>query len=105
MYLMVTDETNRMPRDNVDFFIYGGLFFPLDLLGPLDLAVESIREEAGYKPEDSFKFDTNSRPPHVPLDKCTEAKRKLVKFCLDNGCKFISYVTAVPLTFTVTPSD
>ena len=92
MYLMVTDETNRLPKPDVDFFIYGRLFFPIELLGPLDDEVRKIRNEAGYKPDDHFKFDTNARPIHVSLDKCTEAKRRIVKFCLHNGCKFIAYV-------------
>jgi len=89
---MVTDETNRMPQGNIEFFIYGGLFFPIDLLGPLDEEIVKIRTEAGYKPGDTFKFDTNARTNHVSIEKCTEAKRKVETFCLNNGCKFISYV-------------
>ena len=92
MYCLLTDETNAEASAKAKFFIYGGLFFPLDKLPDLDRHVETIRAKAGYKLGDSFKFDTNFRPKHVSIEASTEAKKEVVQLCLDLGCRFIALV-------------
>lgn len=92
MYLLLTDETNLLPRQNVTFFIYGGLFFPADALPGLHNRIAVIRAEHGYRADDTLKFDTHSRPRHVSQSSCTEAKRQVVGACQALGCRFIAYV-------------
>lgn len=92
MYLLVADETNRQPSDDVRFFVYGALFFPISSLTELDEGIEQIRKVAGYKPEDQFKFDTRARPSHVSFQACTAAKSSVLDLCKSVNCKFLAHV-------------
>lgn len=92
MYLILTDETNQKPSKDCKFFVYGGLFFPIETLRKLDEEISSIREEAGYLVSDLLKFDTKSRPPHVSSENATEAKNKVIEACIKADCKFIVHV-------------
>lgn len=92
MYLLFADETNQQPSPDAQFFVYGALFFHIGLLADLDAQIEKIRTEAGYGPEDEFKFDTRSRPDQVSIKACTEAKSKVLDLCKSLGCKFIVHV-------------
>lgn len=92
MYMMLTDETNSRPQDNVRFFIYGGLLFPIDVLCDLDREIKAIRDDAGYNACDLLKFDTRVRPAQVDIAACTEAKRRVVEACNALGCTFIVHM-------------
>lgn len=93
MYILFTDETNTdFRKNNAKFFVYGGLIVSTDKLIDLDKGVNTIRMGAGYKPKDSFKFDTNSRPSYVSRKDFSEAKNGVVKLCIKLQCKFIAYV-------------
>jgi len=92
MHILLTDETNQQESKTSLFFIYGGIFFPIEHLNTLDSEIEKIRTWAGYNPEDVFKFDTRSRPSQVSIDKATEAKRKVLDLCLKLECKFIAHI-------------
>ena len=92
MYLLLTDETNQQASSESKFFIYGGLFFPIEKLNTFDIEIEKIRNAAGYNPEDEFKFDTRSRPKHVAPDDATKAKQKVIELCLKIDCKFIVHI-------------
>ena len=92
MYVLMTDESNREPSKEAKFFIYGGVLFPADIFETLHNEVEQIREDAGYKRCDEFKFNIRSRPEYVKREDCTKAKRKVIKLCQKTGCKFIAYI-------------
>lgn len=92
MHLLLTDETNLEPDGDRKFFVYGGLFFPIERLEDLDRGVTDVRERHGYSPDDVLKFSTNARPDHVSHEEATEAKREVVSLCQDLGCRFIAYV-------------
>jgi len=92
MYVLMTDESNREPSKEAKFFIYGGVLFPVDIFETLHNEVEQIREDAGYKRCDEFKFNIRSRPEYVKREDCTKAKRKVIKLCQKTGCKFIAYI-------------
>lgn len=92
MFLLVTDETNIRPDGGAKFFVYGGLFFPVDAVPEMDRRISEIRRAAGFRPGDEFKFDTRSRPEHVTVDAATAAKRAVVDLCVDLGCRFVAYV-------------
>jgi hypothetical protein len=91
MYLLLTDETNLEPAENVRFFIYGGLFFAIDHLVEIDREIAAIREHAGYRQDDLLKFETRHRPEHVDIAAATAAKRSVVDLCRRTGCRFIAY--------------
>jgi hypothetical protein len=92
MYILFTDETN-MPQDpGAKFFVYGGLFFPVERLVDLHEGIERIRRESGYRAGDELKFQTNARPDWVSVEQAREAKSRVVKQCIDLECQFIVYI-------------
>ena len=82
MYLLVADETNKNAGGTASFLIYGGLIVDAEKLSSLNSEIEAIRVEAGYTPEDEFKFDTRARPSHVTQKAATDAKRKVIAACI-----------------------
>jgi hypothetical protein len=92
MYLLVTDETNRIASDDIRFLVYGGLAIPLENQSALDQSIREIRANTGYQSSDELKFDTRARPDNVSIQSATEAKRLIVELCRDLGCKFIAHV-------------
>jgi hypothetical protein len=77
MHLFMIDETNRDYVEN-HFFIVGGLVIKPEQVEAVSAAVAARRRAAGFRAGDSFKFDTNSRPAHVPIAKHRDAKRDLI---------------------------
>jgi hypothetical protein len=92
MHLLLTDETNVTPSETVDFFVTGGLFFPIARLSDLHSGIDAIRRVHGYKAGDTLKFNTHERPSHISQAACTSAKSAVMDLCLDLGCRFIGYV-------------
>lgn len=92
MHILLTDETNQQPSSEAKFFVYGGLFFPVEKLTALHDGIESIRRSAGYRDEDELKFHTRSRPEQVSHDAATQAKREVLALCTDAGCRFIVHL-------------
>lgn len=92
MYALFCDETNLNRSDQAKFFIYGGVFFPVELLPKMHEMVENIRTGAGYHPTDIFKFNVAERPQHISVETVTEAKRRVLGMCADLNVRFIAYV-------------
>jgi hypothetical protein len=92
VYLLMTDETNVRPNENARFFCYGGLIVPFEHVARLSARIEAIRVDCGYRRRDSLKFDTNARPRHVELEQARNAKRRVIRACIANECRFIAYV-------------
>ena len=92
MYVLLTDETNMQPSENCEFFIYGGIFFSLDILPALNRSVARIRRDAGYQPGDTFKFDTRARPEYVSQESATTAKAQVLHVCSELGVQFIAHI-------------
>lgn len=92
MYVLGADETNRVPTQNIKFFVYGGLILPVESLVTLHERIEEIRRNAGYQALDVLKFDTNARPSQVTVTAAKEAKKQVVEACNDLGAKLIVYV-------------
>jgi hypothetical protein len=92
MHLLLTDETNLQAGENIEFFSYGGLIVPLEKVASLNAAIGIIRATYGYQPADRLKFDTNARPPHVPMHAATSAKKEVIAACIEHQCKFLAYV-------------
>lgn len=92
LYLCVSDETNQRPSDDSLFFIYGGLFIPIDKLTELDGLVSTARVDNGFSAEDTLKFDTRSRPPHVSVEQHRKAKNAVLEGSFELGVRFSSTV-------------
>lgn len=92
MHILFTDETNTVETENVKFFVYGGLMFPIDSLAKLDGDIRIIRATNGYKPSDELKFATFCRPKHVSQEKANLAKEAVIDACIKRGCRFIALV-------------
>lgn len=92
MYILLTDETNMKSSGDSEFFIYGGIFFPVAELTPLNARIRAIRREMGYRPDDVLKFDTNARPPHVDRTAATTAKSMVLEACSEHGVRFIAHI-------------
>jgi hypothetical protein len=91
MYLLLTDETNKMPSKDSKFFVYGGLIIPGQNLHLFNAQIEQIRLEAGYRPGDEFKFDTRSKPKGVSPENARLAKRQVINLCKELNCTFIAH--------------
>ena len=89
MHILLTDETNKTPSEQVKFFAYGSIMFPVETLSKLDEKIRLIRVEAGYKPTDVLKFDTRVRPAQVTAAQATKAKAQVVEACKELGVKFV----------------
>jgi len=92
MYTLFLDETNSQYTKINNFFIYGGIFFPLDIAHLLHKKIIEIREKAGFKPNDLFKFETHSRPSSVSETAFAQAKDNLINTCIENRVLFIVYI-------------
>ena len=67
----------------VKFFIYGGIFLPVERLSELDEKVREIRGKVGYENGEEFKFDTRSKPRHINKKNFDNAKDKILDLCFD----------------------
>ena len=92
MHILVSDETNQQPSKDAKFFIYGGLFIPVDSLPELDALVARARKESDYEPGDELKFGTHSRPDHVTVEQHIAAKNGVLEGCYDLGVRFSAYL-------------
>jgi hypothetical protein len=105
MHIIFTDETNRDYSKDYNFFVYGGLFFPIDQISVLDNKILQIRCDAGYSSCDILKFDTRSRPTNVSKENAAQAKEKVIEACLQSNCKFIVYVISHKILTRQKPSQ
>ena len=56
MYLMLGDEADAEQSRGQQFFVYGAIFVPQEVIKPLNDGVEIIRAAAKFQPSDSLKF-------------------------------------------------
>lgn len=102
MYIFFGDETcESSKKDKAEFFIYGGIFFVIEKLHHLNNEVEKIRNDAGYKRSQEFKFCTDTRPSNVSIDKFKEAKSNLLDLCKNNDVNLISCVVLHNIANTI----
>jgi len=94
MYALLLDETNKERTETSRFFLYGGVFFHLDTASALHREMKTIRERAGFKETDLFKFQTHSRPKSVSKDKFNQAKEKVLSLCEKHKVLFIAYMVS-----------
>jgi hypothetical protein len=93
MYLFVGDETNREASRDAIFFVYGGIFLPIQELPALTKKIHEIRCEAGYTAKDELKADSHSRPSQVTNGRFIAAKEQVIDACIEHKCRFIVNIT------------
>jgi hypothetical protein len=91
VYLLYSDETNFDPATS-EFFTYAGLAIPDTTAGQLSAAVDALRKEFGYRPEDVLKFNTKERPSHVTPDTHREIKRRVIEKAAECEVKLFASV-------------
>lgn len=90
MFLLQCDETNLQATAQSKFFIYGGLIMRTDAVPVLTARVEEIRERAGFARDDSFKFQTVTRPDGMDQAVWNEAKSDVLTATADVGACLIT---------------
>jgi hypothetical protein len=87
---MVCDETNLDETERVRFFVYGGLIVPAEAIGELTERVGEIRQEHGFRPGDSLKFRTSSRPRTMSKASWTAAKTEVIEATEASGATLVA---------------
>ncbi len=79
MYILFTDEAQPASRGKCEFWIYGGVAVPAQVVGPLVEELQWIKEATGIPPEKPIKFAHSFKPPEVEtsewIEACVAAKR------------------------------
>ena len=91
MFLMIGDEADVEQGKGQRFFIYGAIFVQADNIKVLTDEVEAIRQQAGFKATDSFKFADKSRPESVKKEAFRVAKSKVLDLAGKYGNAFCAY--------------
>jgi len=89
MHLLYSDETNLNPAVS-EFFTYAGVAIPVQFAGQLSAAIDQLRDQYGYKPEDLLKFNVKERPAHVTADAHREIKRRVMEEAARHGVKLFA---------------
>lgn len=95
MLILLTDETNQQPSKAVRFFVYGGLFLPIDNLPALSTEISAIRQQLGLASTDTLKFDERSIPESIrKKDRSIvwDARKKIVTACAKQGARFVACI-------------
>lgn len=91
MHWFVVDETNKNSTPG-EFFIIGGLVLTEPQIEEVHDAVEDIRQRHGYRPGDKLKFQSSSRPDHVPIASARDAKKDVITALNRLQVRMITYV-------------
>ena len=94
MYLLFGDETDREQGGRAPFFIYGGIFVPLDRAAELHSAVERIRLRHRFQAGDSLKFSGAELPERISRDLHRGAKRQVLEAASEAGVLFCAQLVS-----------
>lgn len=92
VYLLYTEETSMRRDPKSSFFIYGGMFFPLDALDGLHALVQQVRDDNGFRDADELRFSAKSCPKHIPREQHSAARRNVLNGCQQLGVRLIATV-------------
>jgi hypothetical protein len=92
VYLLYTEETSMRRDPKSRFFIYGGMFFPIDALTELHNLVQRSRDDSGFHDGDELKFSASSRPKHLPKEQHAAARRNVLNGCQQLGARLITTI-------------
>ena len=91
MYLMLGDEADAEQSRGQQFFVYGAIFVPQEVIKPLNDGVEIIRAAAKFQPSDSLKFADKTRPPKISKETFREVKAKVIDLAAQHRVVFCAY--------------
>jgi hypothetical protein len=89
MHFLLADETNK---NQGDFFIYGALYFDLDLIDTIDKAIRKIRNMYGFGKGDYLKWSHNNSPSEVDKENHTKAKTDVIKLAKKANATFVPVI-------------
>jgi len=87
MYLLYCDETN-LPKQDMDFFVYGGLVVNGDAAHSMHMEIESLRRSWGLAPDAILKF--NPRPDHLNHEQFKDLKQSVIEIAVRHQCVFLT---------------
>lgn len=105
MKVLLTDESNLNPSDEVRFFAYGGLVVDSTRVASLSAAIAGIREGLGLQPEEQLKFETRARPKRIEVAQYTAAKAAVIDACIEHDCRFLAYLILHDIARNRTQAD
>lgn len=91
MHFLYSDETNIDPATS-EFFTYAGVAIPDAEAGQLSAAIDRLRTEYGYRPDDLLKFNTRERPAHITPQAHRDIKRRVMEEAAQCGVKLFASV-------------
>jgi hypothetical protein len=92
VYLLYTEETGIRRDPKSRFFIYGGMFFPIDTLPDVHTLVQRSRDDNGFREGDELRFGIKHRPQHIPKEQHAAARRSVLDGCRQLGVRIISTI-------------
>lgn len=93
MYFLFTDESNADPNSG-DFFIYGGMAFPVENADGLSNRIDQIRDRYDLEPDDKVKFNTVTSPDHLDPSDHKNLKKDIIKSLPAFDCKIFSFLVS-----------
>lgn len=78
MRILVADETNNEPSDNVKFFLYGGVIFDSESVKKVGDSIRSLRNEFDMGETEKLKFNLRSCPKALTKEQHTEMKNRII---------------------------
>lgn len=97
-YLLFADEANPEQTDPAKFFIYGGVFVPIERTERIHCAIENLRAAYGFESLDQLKFQTRSKPKKISVDQHTEMKAAIYEIAAANNVEFCGYAILHAIT-------
>lgn len=79
MKLLIADETNNEPNDNIKFFLYGGIVVDSSKVQNISNAIRALRKEYGVSGKEKIKFNLQSCPSSITREQHTEIKNRVLE--------------------------
>jgi len=89
MRILLADETNNDPNDEIKFFIYGGTIFNSSSVMSIGDSVKELRAKFGLEQTDKIKFNLKSCPKGLSREDHTELKNQIIELAIENNVTLI----------------
>jgi hypothetical protein len=90
VYLLYTEETSMRRDPKSRFYVYGGMFFPMDALTELHNLVQRSRDDSGFREGDELRFSAKYCPKHLAKEQYAAARRSVLDGCQQLGVGIIA---------------
>ena len=89
MRILVSDETNLTPTENIKFFLYGGVIFDSSSVMAIGDAVQEIRSFYSIESHERIKFNIKSCPASVTREQHKAIKNRLIDLATEHNAQVI----------------